>query len=268
MAIENITIQGNEVRVVTDKMELEAILKHRHSLSTFITLNFVLPIFYEENINPDLSREYFCLFFDRVDRKFKVLSYVTSKFSSESSYGVVLSKLLEHCKVVEKSEDFKELALKSHSFFAKEHNLAMEELFRGCSISGFMRNLYRVLQRCAAYPKSASIDGRGDIKLFKATPLIKADYYSYRVMNVPICKDIRSLRDILGKASTLGRLPTTRVMMYDNYDVVGFSDINFIRTANALHSQYKLKHRIYDYFVDGMQRLKGMADELKEKLRN
>lgn len=262
-----ISIKGTEVKAITRETRREALLKYKYSLSTFITLDFVLPIFYEENINPDRTREYFCLFFDRIDKKFKVLSYVTKKFGHEASYGVQLSTLLDNCTVVEDSEDFKELALKSVTFFAREHALAMEELFRGYSIKSYMRQLYRVAQRCSEHPKTVSVDGR-EYKLFSLSPMRKSDNYTYNTTIVPICKDIQAFRDILGKSSSAGVMPTTRIFVYSDCEVVGFMDINFIQTAKSLHSQYRFKHRLYDNTVDKFAKIKAAVIKVVEKLRN
>lgn len=257
-----ISIKGTEVKVIS-----EALLKYKYSLSTFITLDFVLPIFYEENINPDRTREYFCLFFDRIDKKFKVLSYVTKKFGHEASYGVQLSTLLDNCTVVEDSEDFKELALKSVTFFAREHALTMEELFRGYSIKSYMRQLYKVVQRCSEHPKTVSVDGR-EYELFSLSPMRKSDNYTYHTTIVPICRNIQALRDILGKSSSVGTMPTTRIFVYSDCQVVGFMDVNFIQTAKSLLSQYRSKCGLYEDAVDKFANIKAAVIKVVEKLRN
>ena len=265
---ETVEVKGNKVRVITAKMELDSLWNYRYSLGTFITLNFVLPVFYEENINPNVSRDYFCVFFDRVDSKFKVLMHTTNNFDRESSYGVKLSKLLESCTVVTHGDDFKELALKARTFFFRENLIAMEELFRGQNIRDFTRNTYRVLERCAKNSKTVYVDGRHEITLFKPQPTLKSDYYEFNSVVAPILKDINALRDVLGKTMTITPLPTTRVFTYPEYETFGFTDINFLKTAKGLQAQYKLKHRIYDWCVDATVKTKKLTDAIIEKLRS
>lgn len=260
-------VEGSEIKVTTGKTRHEALLKYKYSLSTFITLDFVLPIFYEENTKPDYTREYFCLFFDRTDKKFKVLSYVTEKSGREASYGTQLSKLLDNCTVVEDSEDFKKLALESVTLFAREHALVMEKLFRGYSIKSYMRQLYRVIQRCSKHPKTVSVDGR-EYEIFGLRPMRKSDNYTYHTTIVPICRSIQALRDILGKSSSVGTIPTTRIFVYSDCQVVGFMDVNFIQTAKSLLSQYRSKYGLYEDAVDKFANIKAAVIKVVEKLRN
>lgn len=265
---ETVEINGRKVQLYTAKMKMESLLNCRYNLGTFITTHFVLPVFYEENINSNVSRDYFCLFFDRVDNKFKVLMYTTNNFDSETAYGVKLSKLLENCTEVKHGDDFKELALKAKTFFFRENLIAMEELFRGWDIRDFTKRTYRVLDRYAKNDKTVYVDGRREITLFKPQPTQKADYYVFNSVIVPILKDIETLRDVLGKSMRSTPMPTARVFTYPEYETFGFADINFLKTARSLHDQYKLKHEIYDWSHEKLVAIKVFATKMIEKLRD
>jgi len=133
--------------------------------------------------------------------------------------------------------------------FLKEHLYAISKFVGEGRVQTRMDALYNILQRMIKHSVSiVTPDPYGDYTtdLLQATTETKCGYTYQRVI-FPIVNDIQADKNILGKATGLNvqRLNTTVLALHSD-KVIGFLNVNFITSANALIAQYKWYHKIVD----------------------
>lgn len=231
--------------------------EYLYTLSTFITTENVFPIFYEETLDGGgfAEKVSFCFYYDSYKKEYKVLKYKFNR--SNAGYGVKIEELEKATVTIVNGKKFRDLALSEDNWFIREHLIAMYKLFGDRPITKTMRNLSNILNRMI---EVGSINELyfGALKI-KSQSFMKYYYTgSGKKFKIPLRMDVAiasNSKNVLGKQWNYNRkdiLPACKVEIH-NDKVVGFTDINFITSAQSLLKQYKIQHQ----FIDGIKQIFG-----------
>lgn len=227
-----------------------------YTLSTFVKLDHVIPIFYEETIDGS-KRLTFCFYYDNLDHKFKIQTYeydiLPRNYLDKESLirAATLKQLEERTVVITDGYDIKRWANVEGDWFVKDHLNAMYDLIGDRPVAKAMRSLTNILNRMITpgdeVTEMARVLGRLNYSQIKAHSMKYIEINGSKRFYVPlqIKAQINSnCRDVLGKNRIGFSFPSSPVFIKEN--VVGFENINFVFTAKSLLSQYKLRHRLVD----------------------
>jgi hypothetical protein len=212
-----------------------------YDLSSFLSLPFILPIFYEEDhvfsgVNngsiltgvPNIAKKWFCMFFDRRDEKVKILGY-----TAVNKNLVQLSTLLNSCAIVETGEDVRKLYGKTPDPFFREQLAAFGQLIGDRNIRKFFKQMMPLIRNICLQSPNTRHNAKTDNYIYSASSVYIAD------------GPIKTEKNILGKGFN--------VFLYDTYDMFGWEDVNF----------YLVIKKSYDT-VKGFNKLKYWWNCIKE----
>lgn len=225
----------------------------RYDLSSFMALPEIFPIFFEQTHQdernwgikgpgPDIRHLYFAFYYNIFSKEFKVLFYHTASMR-ESGFGVPLNVLEENSYTVKDGADFLTLKNTQDAPFIREHLEAFYRVFKTDSIKKTMQKAYNILDRMSCDP----------VHVYPQTELFAfreyaTKFYKYRKCVVPIVTKFKPLTNVLNKSTKYERnLDTCEISIYKD-GVIGFDNLNFITTMTELLPQYKITHRLQDWW--------------------
>lgn len=204
-----------------------------YTLDTFILKKDIIPIFYEENIMGLRMREMICLFYDLNDGRHKILMYTpTSPYQQDTT----LKGLEKYTYIINEGTDFIALSssLEDLSIFMRQHLLLFNEMFKNRKyIAETIRLLYKHFNE---YKNNKS----GIVNRF-----------SVNIAESNISTNLVPLRDIYGKY----KKATAQVLLYTDYEIISFDNINFVYTANYIIKQKSIVNRIKNFIHRSKQKI-------------
>ena len=238
-------------------------------LSLFVRKKNIFSVFHEETYTAERgNRSYFCVYFDTHTSNFYTLMYITEN-TVEAGGAVPLSKLKKNSRITNSGADFVKFKRDTNSKFYTlpffyENLEAMHQLFGDKPLKKTLSSLYHILRRMIHEPVVLR-DNNGEHRtVYSGNTLFQPfhyekDGYQTALFNVPIIPNISTATDVLGKYDSLNvGIHSTPITISKNR-IVLFENVNFIETAKTLLKQYKLTHRISDWFSD-------LRSQFKKKL--
>lgn len=204
-----------------------------YTLDTFILKKDIIPIFYEENIMGLRMREMICLFYDLNDFTYKILMYTpTSKYTQNTT----LNLLKKYTYTINKGTDFKELSvsLPNLSDFMRQHLFLFDLLFNS---KKYIKETIQLLYK--HFNKN------------KNNKIATMNNFSVNIAESNISTNLFPRRDIYGKYKTI----TAQVLLYKDYGIISFGNINFVYTANYIIKQKSIVNRIKKFISRSKQQI-------------
>lgn len=208
--------------------------ENTYALDKFISRSDIIPIFYEENIVELNAREMFCFFYDLKESKYKVFMYTPQ--SSKKTIIDDEETLDQYIHIVNKGTDFKRLHFLIHdlSVFMRQHLFLFNEMFGGRTyIRETVKRLYKHFYKRRTC-KPTLINGC-------LASVAYADKFT----------DLYPYRDIYGKYEP----EKIKLVLYSQYKIIAFGDINFVYTAKLLLEKRSLVYKIKQAFRKIKQKL-------------
>lgn len=206
-----------------------------YTLDTFILKKDIIPIFYEENIIGLRMREMICLFYDLNDGKHKLLMYTPT---SPYQQNTTLKGLEKYTYSINKGTDFNELSvsLPNLSDFMRQHLFLFNEMFKNRKyIAETIKLLYKHFNKC------------------KNNKSVTVNRFSVNIAESNISTNLVPLRDIYGKY----KKATAQILLYTDYEIISFGNINFVHTANYIIQQKSIINRIKNFISRSKQKIAG-----------
>lgn len=201
------------------------------NLLSFTNLQVVFPIFYEQQ-NRGYEQDWFCFYFDKTDKQFKILMYST-KNKSQSAYGVHMLNVLSTGIAVKTGEDiFNLLNEQTNEFFA-ENLLMLNKLFGKDDLRQSMHILSNMI-----YDIRNSVDFN--------QKFVKELSSSVCSIRFPTVYNLEQKQDAFGKSIRMyNELPYATFKLDNEYGLFGFDNVNLFFTLKSLQTQMKYIDRLH-----------------------